>query len=359
MVERHQRLEAEIGGYEAAEQAQEEIARIYASIATLLRCSQEEVALVENATRAWDMAFYAIPFQPGDRILTGETEYASNRIAFLHMANRTGVSIETVPNDTYGQISVEALRKAIDARVKLVALTHVPNYNGLVQPAAEVGKVAREAGVLYLLDACQSVGQMPIDVQEIGCDMLSVTGRKYLRGPRGTGFLYVRHEVMKRLDPPFLELQSADWVAPDRYVMRPDAHRFETWEANIAARLGLGAAVDYALQWGLDAIQARVAKLAESLRIRLSELSGVTIHDSGPVRSGIVTFSVSEFASEEVRDRLRNRRIHLSVVSLPPHARAEETQANSSRLRASVHYYNSKEEVETFCRAISEIIKTR
>ena len=254
----HLQLEALIGGYEAAAQAQEAVEHVYDAAARLLRCQREEIAIVENATRAWDMAFYAIPFGPGDRILTAVAEYASNFIAFLQMARKTGAVVEVIPNEASGQLSIEALRRAIDARVKLIAITHVPTNGGLVNPAAAVGQVAREAGVWYLLDACQSIGQLPLDVEAIGCDLLSATGRKYLRGPRGTGLLYVRRAILDRLEPPFLDLHAAQWVTPERFEMRPDARRFENWETYYAGKIGLGVAIEYALQWGIEAIWARV-----------------------------------------------------------------------------------------------------
>src|SRR6266700_3978860 len=271
----HLQLEAQIGGYEAAEQAGEALERVYDSAAALIGCARDEIACVENATRAWDMAFYSFPFSRGDRILTAMTEYASNYIAYLQVALKTGAIVEAIPNDQYGQISIEALRQAIDERVKLIAITHIPTGGGLVNPAAEVGKVAREAGIPYLLDACQSIGQMPVDVNQIGCDILSATGRKYLRGPRGTGFLYVRRSILERLEPPLLDLHAAEWVARDRYVIRPDARRFENWETNYAGKIGLGVAIDYALQWGLDNTWRRIKNLAYRLRTRLSPLPGV------------------------------------------------------------------------------------
>ncbi len=352
----HLRLEAQMGGYEAAEGAQEAVEHTYDALAALLGCGRDEVAVVENATRAWDMAFYALPLRRGDRILTGMAEYASNYIALLQVAQRVGARIEVIPDDEHGQISLTALRAALDERVKLIALTHVPTNGGLVNPASEVGRLAREAGALYLLDACQSVGQMPVDVGEIDCDLLSATGRKYLRGPRGTGFLYVRRAVLKRLEPPFLDMRAAEWVERDRYRMRLDARRFESWEANVAGKIGLGVAADYALQWGLEAIQARVTALAERLRTELSSLPGVVVRDKGAARCGIVTFTVEGRELEEVRRRLAARRIHVWVSPLSSTRLDMEARGLQSVVRASVHYYNSEEEIQRFCAALTALL---
>ena len=352
----HLQLEARIGGYEAAAQAKDALEHVYDAAAALINCTREEIAIVENATRAWDMAFYSLPFQTGDRILTGMNEYASNYIAFLQMARKTGVVIEAVPNDEHGQISIQALREMLDERVRLIAVTHVPTSGGLVNPVAEVGKVAREAGILYLVDACQSVGQMPIDVEKIGCDMLSTTGRKYLRGPRGTGFLYVRRSILERLEPPFLDLHAADWVARDRYEIRSDARRFENWEANYAGKVGLGVAIDYAMQWGIDDIWRRVKTLAYQLRTQLSPLPGVIVRDHGVTQCGIVTFTIDDVMPKEIQRRLAEQNINVSVTVLNSTRLDLEARGLSSMVRASVHYYNSEEEIERFCTLIAEMI---
>lgn len=348
----HMQLEMKIGGYEAKRKVTDRVEGVYDSFARLLGCHRDEIAIVENATRAWDMAFYSILFQPGDRILTAMAEYASNYISFLQVSRKTGVKIDVIPNDESGQLSVSALRDAIDDRVRLIAITHVPTNGGLVNPAAEIGKVARDAGVLYLLDACQSVGQMPIDVRAIGCDMLSGTGRKYLRGPRGTGFLYVRKEVLEKLEPIFLDLHAAEWVANDRYEIVPNARRFETWETNCATKIGLGVAVDYALQWGLPEIEQRVTSLADLLRKKLGRISGIVVRDLGMKKCGIVTFTIEGKDPIAVRDLLAKQGINVwhSVASA---ALLDMQERNLSGLiRASVHYYNTEQEIKRFCRAL-------
>src|SRR5215213_4472061 len=345
-------LEAEIGGYEAAEREDAAIERFYGAAAELLGCEADEIAFVENATRAWDMAFYALPFAAGDRILTARAEYASNVIAFLQVAQRTGAVVDVIPSDETGQVSVDALREMIDDRVKLIAITHVPTNGGLVNPAAAVGKVARAAGIPYLLDACQSVGQMPVDVEEIGCDLLSTTGRKYLRGPRGTGFLYVRRELGQRLQPPFLDLHAAQWVARDRYDIRADARRFENWETNFAGKVGLGVAIDYARDWGMAAIWDRVRSLASTLREELEEIPGVTVRDIGAERCGIVTFTVDGVEARQVQQALAEQSMNVTTSTVDSTRFDMETRGLNEIVRASVHYYNDEAEIQRFCEGV-------
>ncbi|MBM4161473.1 MAG: aminotransferase class V-fold PLP-dependent enzyme [Ignavibacteria bacterium] len=351
-ITRHVQLEAEIGGYEASDLAHEQVEHAYDAIGRLIGCKRDEVAIVENATRAWDMAFYAIPFRPGDRILTCVAEYCSNYIAFLQVARRTGAIIDVIPDDEFGQISIEALRNMVDERVKLIAITHVPTNSGLVNPAAEIGEIAREAKIPYLLDACQAVGQMPVDVNHIKCDMLSATGRKFLRGPRGVGFLYVRRDIVERLEPPLLDVHAAPWVARDRYEIRPDARRFENWETNYASKIGLGVAADYALSWGLDQIWARVQHLSTRLRRDLSAIPGIHLHDLGKQKCGIVSFTLDRHRPEEVQALLGKKKMNVRVSSVGYTRLDMERRGLESVVRASVHYYNTEQEIDQFCAAV-------
>ena len=342
----HQEREAEVGGYRALAEAAEAAGAVYGSVARLLNADASEIALMESASRAWDVAITALALEPGDRIVTARAEYASNMLTLLHLAQRRGVLIDLAPDDAAGQVDVAALAALVGPRTRLIALTHAPTDSGLVNPAAAVGAVAQAAGVPYLLDACQTVGQMPVDVAALGCTMLSATGRKYLRGPRGTGFLYVRRDWLGRLDPPTLDMRAAHWTAPDAYEIRDDARRFETWEASAANRLGLGAAVDDALSWTLVDIRERIDLLATRLRAKLAA-RGAMVHDRGVVLSGIVTFSTAENPATTMA-RLQAAEINVSV-SQPGWARFDGA---APRVRASVHYYNTEDEIERFCDAL-------
>lgn len=353
-VVEHLHLEAAIGGYEAADEARDSINAAYESIARMLRCAPQEIALVDSATRAWAAAFYSMRFQPGDRIVTGRAEYASNVLALLQVASRTGAEIVVVPDDESGQFDVDALRRVIDERVKLVAMTHVPTNGGLVNPAAAVGAVTRAAGIPFLLDACQSAGQMPLDVDALGCDMLSATGRKYLRGPRATGFLYVRREWIERLEPAIVDLHSAEWTSHSGYQLRDDAKRFETWEGYAAGRIGLATAVQYALDLGLEEIWTRVRTLAGRLRAGLAEIPGVTVRDKGAVRCGLVTFECAGEPARKVQARLHRASINTSVSERSSTRYDMDARGIDSLVRASVHYYNTEAEIERFCAELAD-----
>ena len=345
-------LEARIGGYEAQAHNAALLENSYDAVAKLLNCGRDEVALAESATAAWGMAFGALSFRPGDRMLVSVAEYAANVIPCLQAARRSGALVEIIPNDEHGRTSVAALEAMLDERVKLIAITHIPTNGGLINPAAAIGRVARRHGIPYLLDACQSVGQMPVDVEDLGCDFLSATGRKFLRGPRGTGFLYVRRSWLDRIEPAILDLHGATLVAPDRYEMRPDARRFEMWEANIAARIGLGVAVDYALGWGLEAIRDRAFGLAEFLRAELSAIPGVTVRDLGTERCAIVTFTLDRMPAAAVKAALGGQGINVSVSGASSTRFDMDARGLTDLVRASPHYYNSEEEIARLVEAV-------
>ena len=345
--------EARAGGYELAEDAQERIAGVYRSVARLVGADPNEIALTENATVAWWQAFHSLDLR-GKKVLTSEVDYGANFISYLQAAGRDGVEIVVIPPDESGAISLTELAGAIDDSVGLIAVSHMPTNGGLINPAVEIGALAREAGVPFLLDACQTAGQLPIDVDSIGCDFLSATGRKYLRGPRGTGFLYARSSTLELGEPAMLDHFGATWTDFERYEVRQDARRYETWESNYATKVGLGVAAEYALSVGLEPIAHRVLELAAGLRERLVGI-GLPVYDLGASKGGIVTFSVPGVEAVAVKRELRSRSINTSVT------RSASSLIDASRrdlpdmVRASVHYYNTVEEVDTLVDALTDL----
>jgi cysteine desulfurase/selenocysteine lyase len=329
---------------------------VYASTARLVNASSpDEIALVDNSTRAFDLALFALPFEPGDVILTSMAEYHSNYIAYLQLVTR-GVTIEVLPRDDSGQSDVAALRKRLGrGGVRAVCIPHMPTNGGLVEPAAEVGQAVNEAGVFYLLDATQTLGQMPLDVRAIGCHALAGTSRKYLRGPRGVGFLWVAGEWLERLEPPMVDGHAAAWMGPEGYVLEKSGKRFETWETFVAGRLAFGAAVDYALSVGLPRIWERVSGLAAALRRTLAAVPGVILRDLGAVRGGIVSFTIEGRAADEVKLALRARRINVTVSRARSTLLDMQARGLPEVVRASVHYYNTEDELDRFAIEIARL----
>jgi selenocysteine lyase/cysteine desulfurase len=345
------------GGYEVMARRTVDLDNFYAASARLLNCSPEEIAFSDSATRAWNTAFYAFDFQPGDRILAGSAEYGSNLVALLHQAKRQGVEILWVADDESGQIDIKSLGNLIDDRVKLICLTQVPSGDGMVNPAASVGKVAKSAGIPYLLDACQALGQLPVDVDQTGCDLLCGTGRKFLRGPRGTGLLYVRKALIEQLEPNQLNHHAAELISADHYRLRMDAKRFESWERSCAGQLALGVAIDYALDWGLEAISERIRLLTGILRQKLAGIDGVTTADQGVEQCGIVTFFAEQLPAEHLQQQLALRHINTSTVPFSANPISSARRRHPPLLRASLHYYNTSREIERFIVELKQLLR--
>jgi cysteine desulfurase/selenocysteine lyase len=340
------------GGYETEAKYHADLQNTYDLIARLINADRDEVAIVESASVGWGLVFNGIDFKPGDEIITSEMEYVTNLMGFLNAQKNHGVIFKVVPNDEHGNFSLQALEELISAQTKLIAITQIPSTAGGMIPIVEIGKIARKHNILYLVDACQSAGQVPVDVKEIGCDMLSVTGRKYLRAPRGTGFLFVRKEVHDKLKLILMDSFAADWVSETDFKIRSDARRFELYEKNRALTLGLAKAIEYALNIGVDRIWQRVQHLAGLMRTQLSAIDGITVHDFGAEQCGIVTFSVVGMESAHIKSKLTEQRINVSIGKAISTLIYMNKNNLTNIIRASVHYYNTEEEIGVMCGAL-------
>lgn len=347
--------EARCGGYETADKYKTALNNVYHLVARLINARPDEIALTENASMAWGLAFNGIGFEEGDEVITSELEYVTNLLSFLQVQRERGVVIRVIPQDGQDRFSLAALEAAISPRTKCIAITHIASTAGGINPVAAIGAIARKHGILYIVDACQSVGHVPVDVEAINCDILAVTGRKYLRAPRGTGFLYVRKERQEALKLFLMDGFTAELVSERDYRVRSDARRFELYEKNKALVLGLGKAVEYILQTGMERIWERIRALAAEMRRQLSLIDGITVHDRGEELCGIVTFSLHGVESDHVKSMLSEKNINVSVG----HARSTLYYMNRHGLvnivRASVHYYNTEEEITMLCDVLKEI----
>ncbi len=344
--------EATYGGYEVNSKYTDKIESTYELLAKLINAHKEEIAILENATAAWNAAFQAIDWEGGDEIITNQPDYASNYLSYLH--HQKDLVIRVIPNLENGDPNLEAFTQMFTSKTKLVSITHMPTNGGLVTPVKEIGKICRQKNVLYLLDACQSAGQYPLDVNEIGCGMLSATGRKYLRGPRGIGFLYVRKEVLPKLNPYCIDLHSANWTGENTYEVRDDARKFENWEGNRAATMGLNAAVSYILEIGTENIWKRICELSGKLRKGLRSIEGVKVHDIGSVQSGIISFTVDGKSAEDVKQYLFGRGINVSWNGVPNTYLDMTARGLVEIVRTSVHYYNTEEEIDILLSALED-----
>ncbi len=352
----HLHLEGEIGGYEAAEARASEVARVYGDLGHLIGAPASNVAIVANATAGFIQAMSSFDFSPGDVIVTTRADYTSYQIIFLSLAERLGVQIRHAADLPEGGVDPESVRSlASDSRCRLVHVSWIPTHSGIIQDAEGVGEVCEELGVPYLVDACQAVGQMPVDVERLRCDYLSATSRKFLRGPRGTGFLYASDRALARGDHPlFVDMRGAKWVAPDRYELSPGATRYEDWEFPYALVLGLGAAARYATDVGIDVAHKRAFALAGRLREKLSRIPGARVLDGGRNQSAIVTVSFRDTDARKLVGELSRKGIN-TTASLRWYGLLDFTDRQvESAVRISPHYYNTEDEVDRVVTALAE-----
>lgn len=357
-VQAHLALEAEIGGYEAAAAARAPLDSTYRSLAALVHTQPRNIAIASSATAAYAQALASFDFAPGDVILTTAADYLSNRLMFEALAARAGVRVVEAADLPAGGVDPASVRELIATkRPRLVALTWIPTFSGMVQRAADVGAECAAAGVPYLIDACQAVGQIDVDVNELRCDFLAATARKFLRGPRGIGFLYVSDAALARGAHPLLvDMRGANWEQPGGYTLYDGARRFEQWEQPLALVLGMGAAARYAIDAGVVRTAGRAHALAQDARLRLSAIPGIRALDRGEQLSAIATFECAGVEADALVRALRERGVNASAQGRDENAVALGRIGAQSLLRVSPHYYNDASDLDAVAAALRESV---
>jgi len=350
------RREEEIGGYELADLESQRVQDFYIETAKLLGTQAFNIAFTYNATDSYARALSSIPFHRGDYILTTNDDYSSNQIAFLSIQKRFGIQIERIHNLENGDLDLNHLESLL-VRLKpiLVAITHIPTNSGLIQAAEEIGLLCKQYDTWYLLDACQSIGQICLDVRKIGCDFLSATGRKFLRGPRGTGFLYLSDQVIKEgLEPLFLDMHGADWIGFNEYKAKMNAKRFELWEFSYSSLIGLTAAIAYANEIGMETIENYNTRLRKSLYAGLAGNDKIQVLDKGSRTSSILTFHIQDKPLETVASILKKHKIYYSVSDKSGALIDFSRKKVEWAIRLSPHYFNTIEEINSLSSILQE-----
>jgi selenocysteine lyase/cysteine desulfurase len=356
----HLQLEQDIGGYEAAEARREALRETYDAVGRLIGASGHSLAMQQNSTVGFAQAFAAFDLRPGDLILTSRADYASNQIMYLALARRVGVEVVRAPDAPEGGVDPQAVRELVRRRrPTLLALSWIPTNSGLVQPAEAVGEICAEAEIPYIVDACQAVGQLPVDVGRLHCDYLAAATRKFMRGPRGVGFLYVSDRALASGAYPLtVDMHGADWTEPEAFALKPDARRFEQWEISHALVLGAGAAAGYALEVGVERARERSWALAAYVRERLGEMDGVRVLDRGPALCAIATAELGGRDAGSVKLALRSRAINTSSPLREDAVIDMDQKRATSAIRISPHYYNTSDEIDRALEALAEVLET-
>lgn len=353
IIEQLQR-EARDGPMEAGEQGAVLVEKARRAAGQLLNAPASSIAFASSGSTAWSMAFQALgPWQPGDRILVGRHEWGGN-LASMELAVQAGARVEVIPCDASGAACPVALEAMLDAKVKLIDLTWLPANGGLINPAQAIGDVARRHTIPYFIDAGQAVGQLPVDVQALQCDVLKSAGRKHLRGPRGTALLYIRPEFLPHLNPAQRDVFSAPWTA-EGFDLRNDARRFETSEVSFALLAGLGNALHEINQLGSERVWQRVLQTSARIREALRQIPGISLHDLGNTHSGLIAFNLAGWDSFELKQRLGLKRINIGANGVAYTPLDMQARGLSSVARISVSPLNTDDEIEWLVKALREL----
>lgn len=347
----HLSLECRVGGYRAASMCELQIEDFYGLAAKLVGApSSTCIAFMDSASRAWNMALYGLPLCDGDEIVTLSSEFGTNLVSIFHFASKVGAKVTVLECDPSGFFDMSELRKCLERGARLIAISHVAAHASIVNPVEEIGKLVAQFEALYLVDGCQAAGQMDIDVVEIGCHAYTATGRKWLRGPRGTGFLYVKESSL--ISPLYVDLASADLAfgndgKPSGVTIGSDARRFELWERSIASMIGLKVALSQYLALDQNDVHARMRTASLDLRKCISANSNLKLIGNEASNSSIVGFYTLDPSREDALKRaFEDAEIQISTMGdwdCPMHF---PKNGAGSIFRLSPHYYTEHDTVD-------------
>lgn len=351
-------LENKLGGYEAFEVEKKKIERFYLNVAKLINCRATEVSFSFSSTLAWNQVFNSIPLSKKENIVIFENEYSSNHISILKRKNAFN-DLRIVKTNKYGSIDFEDLEKKIDLKTKVLHVTHIASQCGNEFPIDAIGKVLKRKNPnsIYFIDACQSAGQKEINVKKLRCDILVASGRKYLMGPRGTAFLYVKSSLKKKLQSSILDMTSTRIKYTDNLVMNKNYRFLETFEHSPALKLGFSLAIRNTLNIGVKNINKRLIKLSKYLRLKLNENNKIYFYENANFLSGINTIDFKGYSNNEVFNYLKKNKIYANLTTSNVSYLYFKKIKKKELLRVSFNYYNTKNEIDKFAILVNNYVR--
>ena len=349
--------EEKIGGYKLEELRKSEFDEFYNEVAKLIHCEAHNIAFINNATDGYIKALSCIDFKEDDTVITTDDDYASNHIHFIALQKRYHINVVRIKTFENGELDIEDFETLIKMyRTKLVSISHIPTNSGLIQNVKAIGNICEKNNIIFLLDACQSVGQIVVDVKPLKCDFLTATGRKFLRGPRGTGFLYVSDKILKeQYAPLYIDGRGATWTEIYKFEMLDSAKRFELWESPCAFKMGFQEAIKYANNIGMEHIQAYNEKIMKQLRANLSSIPNVVLFDKGLNTSNILTFRKGNVSLKRISNILDKNKVYYSVSNKEWGLIDFNKKGIEWAIRLSPHYFNTIEEMDKVSQIIENI----
>ena len=343
------------GGYYAAEKNKKHIINFYKNLSFLINCHESEISFVPSSTYGWNFFLDSVNLEKGDNIIIFDNEYGNN---FLSLLKKKNVEIRVSEIDTNGKICLSNLKKKIDKKTKIICVCHIASQSGNIQNVEEICKVSKKLNnkIIFLLDACQSIGHIKIDVKKINCDVMVGSGRKYLRGPRGTGFMYIKDSIKKNIRPSIFDSRSC--VLKKMKTILYKKNLFETFEFPPALIIGLSESLSYLNKLGIKKIEKKIKNLSIYFRKKIKKINSVTVYENPLLLSGINTISVEKKPVEKIHKYLLKKKILTSICTTSTSYHHFEKMNVKKLLRISFHHYNTRKEIDYLVEVLNDLAKS-
>lgn len=356
----HMEIEMNVGAYKAAAIKSDAVNNFYLLAAKLLNAgSKDEIAFIDSASRGWNLIIYGLDIKESDVIVTLSSEYGTNLLTIYDIAKRTHCGIKVIQCDNEGNFSLDDVDQALQSGGTILAVSHVAAQGSIVNPVVELGILAQKYDAIYIVDGCQAVGQIKVDVQQINCCAYVTAGRKWLRGPRGTGILYVRRNAPIRT--PQIDLASADLVFDELGTVvdvkvRDDAKQFELWEKSTSSLLGLANAIQEYMDYGIDTAEQEICAKANYIRSFVVSNQHLALVGSENSSTGVVGFYIKDPKQEKkVKELIEKENFIISYVCDWDCPTFFPQNGVQYIFRISPHYYTSNDDIQAICNLIQRL----